>query len=585
MKRIHILTLKICFLVAIIGLSSSCKRFFEEPDSTTFDEDRVFERIEDARKLVYQMYSTFPRMISVGWDERLNGGAPEVLTDGASAFTVQISYGTHKFNKGAINAKNVAVTGGEYIYRWTDVRQAYTLIERINEVPNASSEEKGRIIAESKTMIAFRYFEMFKRFGGVPIVRNRLNDPSEYKITRSTLQETYDFIIGLLNEAIASPDFPARVPELEFGRMTKAYAYALKAKVMLYAASPLFNTGSPYMSFGANNNLICFGSTDKERWKSAMTAAKEAIVYCEANGYKVVDDQVDAVTNYVVASEKTPQQGNTEIILGMQLRNTLTGPNMWLPRGVPFSGYAANSPTHNQVERYRKNDGTFIDWSKGITTPANDPTFPYKDLEPRFQATIGYNGMLWYPGVRLELYDGTAGGTNGKNGSIVTGSEFNYAIHKYVHGYESFMTNKPAWWMCLPHMRLSEMYFILAEATNEYEGANTDVANALNKVLNRSGMSVPQITDQEEMRKFIKRERAIEFYYEDHRYFDLKRWLNGEEVGNSVYNIVVLKNSAGVYTYNKAVQENRVWRNYYYLFPFPQTEIDKNFGLIQNPGW
>jgi hypothetical protein len=584
-KFFHILLLAICF--GIIPLSS-CKNVFEVPDASAFNEDDVFSSIENTRRLVYQMYTYIPKPIPTNFLARLNGPSPEVLTDGASAYTVQAGYGTHKFNQGALNSTNVLSYGGEYSYDWTDVREAYTLIERVNEVPNASTEEKQRIIAESKTIIANRYFEMFKRFGGVPIVKKKMVDPSEYAVVRSSLKDTYDFIIGLLDEAIANPNFPATTTGIEFGRMNKAFAYSLKARLMLFAASPLFNTATPYMDFGADNKLICFGNYDPNRWKAAADAAKEAITFCESNGYAVVNNQADPVTNYVVATERTPSQGNSEVIFGTQAEMAGNGLSAFVARGAPMYGYATNVPTQNQVERYRKIDGTFINWDSPIVTAANDPTGPYKLLEPRFQASIGYNGLLWYPGVRFEFFNGINGAANGNNGRLKSGSEFNYAIHKFVHGYENIrvLNPRPAWRICFPSFRLSELYFILAEATNEFSGPSTEVYNALNKVLNRSGMSVPVITGADGMRDFIKRERAIEFYFEDQRYFDLKRWLNGPQgVSGNIYNELVTKNPAGVYTYSKSVQEVRVWRDFYYLWPFPQNELNKNYGLVQNPGW
>lgn len=596
MKKIKYL-LHISTVICLVSSLSSCNDFFEFPQTSSFTEDSIFARYDYTQKLVYQMYDDNPALfISNSWGTRLYGANLEAATDGASAFSGQSNYGTHKFNFGGVNSSNVCGNKGEYDYDmpWESIRVAFTLIERVNEVPDATLEQKQRIIAEAKVMIATRYFEMFKRFGGVPLIKKRLTDASEFKIGRSSVKETVDYIVQLLDEAIANDYLPARVPtSLEFGRYTKAFAYGLKARTLLFAASPLFNTGTPYMSLGEHNDLICYGNSDPERWNDAIKAAQAAITYCEANGYSIVDNQANFETNYIVATQKSPRDGNSELILGIMQNfpfNTGGSPYFMLPRGVPFSGYAANSPTHNQVKRYRNADGSAANWPMEFDTPPNDPSAPYVNLEPRFQASIGYNGVEWYPSVNLEFfnsYDVNAF-PHGNNSKSKAKQEFNYAIRKYVHGYEDVQISKIAWNVACPYMRLAEMYMIVAEATNEYRkeaGLNESKA-ALNKVLNRSGMNVPSSVDTyQKMKDFIHNECAIEFYFEDHRFFDAKRWLEGPGLEGNIYNVEITKQADLTQHYKEYVQEVRIWKNNYYLHPFPDTEVNKQYGLIQNPGW
>jgi glycogen synthase len=132
------------------------------------------------------------------------------------------------------------------------------------------------------------------------------------------------------------------------------------------------------------------------------------------------------------------------------------------------------------------------------------------------------------------------------------------------------------------------MYMILAEATNEYkkEAGLSESVTALNKVLNRSGMDVPATIDTyQKMKEFIHNECAIEFYFEDHRFFDAKRWLEGPSLEGNIYNVSILKQADLTYKYTEYVQEKRIWNNFYYLHPFPDSEVNKQYGLIQNPGW
>jgi hypothetical protein len=594
MKKFKYL-LHICIFVCLGNILVSCNDFFEFPKTSSFTEDSIFARVDYTEKLVYQMYVGSPVVfLSNEWSYRLFGPNLDAATDGASAFSGQSKYGTHKFNFGGTNASNVTAAHGEYNYTtpWKSIRIAFTLIDRVNEVPNATTAQKERFIAESKVMIATRYFEMLKRFGGVPLIKKRINDGSEFKVGRSSVQETVDYILQLLDEAIANEYLPARVPTpLEFGRFTKAFAYGLKARTLLFAASPLFNTGTPYMSLGENNKLICYGDYDAERWNKAAIAARAAIDYCEANGYAIVDNQPDFVKNYVVATQKSPREGNTELIMGSMLSISGTDPiSFYLPRGLPVSGYATNSPTHNQVKRYRNADGSFVTWPTEFTTLPNDPTGPYKNLEPRLQASIGYNGQMWYPTATLEFFN--SGNPDdfphGNNSRIKARQEFSYALRKYVHGYEDVKVSKLPWVIANPYMRLAEMYMIEAEATNEYKkeaGLSTTVA-ALNKVLGRSGMNVPASIDTyQKMKDFIHNEHAIEFYFEDHRFFDAKRWLQGPSLQGKIYNVDITKQIDFTYEYKEYVQEVRIWNDFYYLHPFPENEVNKQYGLIQNPGW
>lgn len=587
MKKIKVIVLGQILLVFLGGLSS-CKDFFDFPDSSSFNEDSVFAKYKNAEKLVYEMYTNLPDVIlSNDFEKPLNGPSLDVITDGASAFSGQSQYGTHKFVSGALTSSNVCIEDGEYIYdrHWKNIRIAHTLIERINEVPDATIEQKERIIGEAKTMLALKYFEMFKRFGGVPLIKKRLEDPAEYKIPRSSLQDTYDYIIQLCNEAIDNAYLPATVSSLEFGRLTKAVAYGIKAKTMLWAASPLFNTASPYEDLGENNSLICFGYEDKNKWKEAADAARAAIKFCEDNGYKIVDNQATPVENYKVATQNVPSRGNTEVIWG---RVKPMNAYFWFVRGAPLNGYATNTPTHNQVEKYRTTMGTFVDWNKKITTAPNNPDQPYENLEPRFQASIAYNGKFWYTGCVLEFFNsGESGATDGKNSQKIAKTEYSYGLHKYVWGFEDVRKTGATWRCVSTWMRLAELYFAEAEALNNYDGITykAEIIASLNKVLNRSGMSVPEDLSPDQMQLFIEREKAVEFFFESQRYFDVKRWLKGEELAGEIYDMDIKKYKNGTYTYEKVVRENRIWRNHYYLWPFPQTEMNKNYGLIQNPGW
>ena len=574
----------------IFGTFSSCRNFLEMPAQTSFNVDSVFAKYQNAERLVFDMYQFEGKALATAHCSKLNNSSVADITDEAICYTAQNGYTANRVYAGSVTSTWFTVSGGngEDIYdnHWKTIRKALILKENIGKVPDAANDVKERIKAECSAMIALEYFEMFIRYGGVPIVRKPLNDGSEFAIMRAPLDSVYNYIIKLLDESIANPNFPARVPdEKEFGRLTKAFSYGLKAKTMLYAASPLFNSDRPYEDFGANNRLICFMKYDKNKWKLAADAAKEAIKYCETNGYSLVTG-FGINKNYKVACEDRPKFGNTETIFA-----TYQGINIdklyWTGRGTNMSGYSPTEPTQNHVEKYQNMDGSYVDWNVTITTPPNDPVYPYKNLDPRFHQSVAYNGCLWItstPTYNLQIYDGVdASVAHGLNGPNVAKTQFAYFPRKFLNGYE---TPSAPWTPISIYMRLAELYLIEAEASNESDGPSDAVFSRLDAVRSRSGMpAVPRTLNQSQLRKYVENERSVELFLENHRYFDVKRLKIGDVFKGPINDVRIIKQKNGSYTYTKYKYQDRAWFNFWYLHPFPYAEVNKGYGLLQNPGW
>ena len=290
--------------------------------------------------------------------------------------------------------------------------------------------------------------------------------------------------------------------------------------------------------------------------------------------------------NYTVACCKRPKDGNTEIIFGT-VYATDRSAQIYTNYGFRGrrGGSAANTPTHNAVEFYQNRDGSRVNWDVKITTSPNKPEEPYVNLDPRFQQSIAYNGCIWYTGPTMipQFYDpGETGVPNGLEGTKGAKTEYNYGFRKYQNDYEK---SGAGFNPMGPVMRLAEMYFIYAEASNEFEGPTSQTFDYLDAIRIRSGMPVVNRTiDQASLRSFIVNERAVEFYAEDHRYFDLKRWKTPEPF-QKIYNVKILKYLNNTYTYEKYLHQTRAWYDFWYLHPFPNNEVNKNYGLLQNPGW
>ena len=571
----------------------SCNHFLEMPEQAGINIDSVFSNWRNTELYLYTLYEHAPLILLANDNNFFNmGGASRVsLTDESGSYPGQSAYTTHKVYAGNVDATwfTSAKKGGEdgYDFHWQTIRRNWVMLENIDRVPDATPQQKNRIKGECRTLIALEYFEMWKRYGGMPLIKKALDGNDFGSGERKSVEETCDYIVQLCDEAINNPDFPARVESsIEFGRATKALAYCLKARTLLYAASDLFNTATPYMDFGEHNNLICFGNHDPNRWKAARDAAKEAIDYCESNGYAIVHDQgIDK--NYSIAACAPPKDGNTEIVFATYLHPKRIE---WCRLAYLFrgraNGYAANAPTQNAVEFYSNVDGTKVDWSKKITTPPNDPTYPYKNLDPRFHQSIAYNGCKWYtnPDMTLEFHDHALGSAwAGQESRQKRGSIHLYGFRKYFNGYEKTYGQNHV--VMQPIFRLAEMYLAFAEASNEFGGDQTQAFDYIDVIRQRSGMpKADRSMDQEAFRDFIRDERAVELYAEDHRYFDLKRWKTPEKM-LQINQINIVRQADRTFTYERKPYQTRAWHEWWYLHPFPYDEVNKNYGLVQNPGW
>jgi len=643
-------------LLVVALISSSCNDFMEFPPAVSFNLDSVFSKYTNSQKMVNDMYN-YP--IPLNFDTRtfgangtrMGGGTfASALTDEGASFDVQPGYQVQRYYNGNVEPSTCASWSSaykgedDYAQKWITIRKAYIILNNIDRVPDgtfptnqglSATVQKSRIKAECKLMIALVYFEMFKRYGGVPIITNSFSATDSYdsmKAKRATLKETYDFINGLLEDVMTNyvDILPARITvATEFGRFPMAFAYALKARFELYAASPLFNTDHPYsMALGENSNMICFMNNDPERWKKAADAATTAIDYCFANGYAVVDDptQRDNALNYTVANVNYPFKGNTEVIWGVLEANNGNWYYYNQIRGLTTYasyGYATNLVPINQVERYELKSnvsGQYKSWDNLLSYNINAiPTGtsaidggklvaavarkPYEGLDPRFYASIAYNGLIDY-GVEpyIDMADAWIDG-KGKPDSLYANlcygqssrksrvSVLHY-VRKFNRGWE---LRERSMTPLNIYMRMAELYLIRAEALNEYyHGPNAQVESDLNFIRTRSGMpNVLTGQGYEAMQKTIAHERNIEMFYEDQRWFDLRRTLQSEkQIPVNIYKVAIKKwyhnptdNWPYKLTYEKQLYGTRVWYTKWYMNPFPTQEVDKNYGLIQNPGW
>jgi hypothetical protein len=588
-KCLFIITICCC----LASFFASCEdNLLQKPFGSDLDVDKIFSTREIALSAISEAYyrSLVSGITLKGagtWDMGLAGGSLSHLSgELCSNRMYDWPQSPAAITSGGYSASRP--TDDNFGYNYKAIRQCYLVIENIDKVSDMTADEKDAVKAEMKTLIAYRYGEMFKRYGGVPILEGTLTKEDNMLIPRSGLQEVLNHIITLCDEAYDS-NLPDVYPDNFKGRVTKGVALAIKAEALIYAARPLFNSAVPYMDLGANNHLICFGNYSEQRWRDAASASDSVIRWAEDHNYRIIntgrplDDYGTAVS--------TPN--NPEILLAYKR----TSDDIYSCRTATGG---AQGMSFNLLQQYLKADGTEQTWpDDDVSTPYSDYVARINEMEPRYKASAGGAGIdPWNnPGEESWRSDRLSG--------IPT--MFNNAFNCEFCGrrVKFFYHAGPRTWMEFPLYRLAEFYLNMAEACNEY--GETDLAlDKLNVIRERAGFRPNSITerDRAKLQKIIQREWAVEFYEECHRLYDVKHW-KLDDIGNGIiggglkgfyyiFKIIDTKTGerktkapfyAGDYdTYSVQKRYDGYWAPYMYLNPFPQEEINKGY-LIQNPGY
>jgi len=561
----------ICSCIAIYALSTSCEKsfndFLEKAPGIDVTEDTIFSSKAQVETLVTSAYYWGMHTDAGLWDERDKSDSP---ISGACEETEAVApwFWTHSvWNTGGMSPSNSS-SDMRWITRWKAIRIVNTLIERIDEVPTDDAY-KTQVKGEAKFLRALNYFEMFKHYGGVPIVDHSFKPGEDPLIQRGTLEENFNFLIKDCEDAIAA--LPSTYPSKYRGRATKLAALSLKSKALLFAASPLFNTGTPVLELSGHNNLICFGNFDANRWKLAADAAKVAIDAAPASGCSLITDKgVDKNYKYVWEVMDNPEIILAEKSEGLRSFQYLTPASM--------GGMMGNTVTFNFVKYYEKKNGTPQIWDM---TGGSDLNQKYAELDPRFNQSIAHNGSYWnvdFPEIQTTT-EPVGRDLSGCYGGCWQRKPVPDA---YTMWYKEAYGN---WTM----FRLAELYLNYAEALNEFSGPVQAAFDAVNLIRARSGMpNFPAGLTKDQFRAKIRNERAIELAFDGHRVWDERRWLISDTEGlmkGSMWGMKIYEIPGSTeFRYEPYVFSVRTFYPRMYLHPFRQSEVDKGY-IIQNPGY
>ncbi|WEK38329.1 MAG: RagB/SusD family nutrient uptake outer membrane protein [Candidatus Pseudobacter hemicellulosilyticus] len=577
-------------VAAILSCVSCEKEFLQVPPGGSPTVDSVYNRASNAYNAIAAAYFANLRQglnyagyYSPHTDDQLAGSQAFWIQNPGSVATIAIMGGGFTANA---NSQDMGSNGGYGNDGYTDnfqcIRKAYLVKENIDRVPDMSQADKDIVKAEMQALIAYRYAQMFIMYGGVPIISegfplSSLNDLNSLAIPRASVKALLDTIVTWCDQSAGA--LPSRWSENSLGRMTKSAALAIKAKVLLYAARPLFNTAAPYLDLGGNNELICLGSTDPGLWSRAMAAAEAVITEAEGPGGLGIINTGNPMADYGTATS-TPS--NREVILAFKQQVASTGgAGPYNIFNVTNFHYQANGAvlSSSMLENYYKADGTDQTWPGiGQNAPFTEYTAKFLEMEPRLQAD--WNG-----------YEMQAANNPGDPNWHMT------AHYKDVNHFGAGQPTK-FWylagsrqWFDFPIFRLAAFYLSAAEAYNEM-GQPADALAKLNVVHQRAGLPAVTETDQARLRTIIQREWAVEFIQEKYRFNDLKHWkhanINNGIIGGPI-RFLAFNNGGdalptGNTNFSNAVRYTGFWHPRQFLNPFPQAEVNKGY-LVQNPGY
>lgn len=623
----------------ITGGLNSCNYLDVVPDGVSKLEN-AFTMRNQAEKFLYTCYSYMPTEGQLSLDPGLLGG--DELWNLETANAPVFNFAAFNIARGFQSPSSTLVDYWGQLY--IALRDCNIFLENIHNVADLQAWERDQWIAEVKFLKAYYHFYLVKMYGPVPIIRQNLPIDAgieEVKVSRNTVDECFDYMVELLDEAI--PVLPPVVanPTVELGRITKAIAVSLKAKILVTAASPLFNGNTDQAGLVNKDGRQLFNQVnDVTKWEKALAACEDAVQVCENElGMKLYRypgnpqfNLSDVTMQELTLRNAFAERWNSEIIWANTQSVNHQTQQFAVPRfdprypDAPYLKNVIGAPIKVAEQFYSKNGLPIAEdktWDYNGRYDIQTVGTSYRrymregtqtikmhfDREPRFYAYLGFDTGLWYgEGVLNDanptnLYAVAArkGQVHQKRGSD-DGPITGYFIKKYVH-FQNTMLNITTYstvsypW---PLIRLSDLFLLYAEAANEASDSEQNRGKALdylNMVRKRAG--IPKVEDawtdysltptkfksQKGLRQIIHQERLNELAFESQRFWDVRRWKTAPDYYNTPIQAWDLTQSAPQNFYRKVLLAKQTFTVKDYFWPLNISNLTINNNLVQNIGW
>jgi starch-binding outer membrane protein, SusD/RagB family len=605
----------ITVLLLFITIVSCKKDFLNQTPRDKYSDETVWKDANLIQAFVNNIYMGIP-----------HGFSNIMLSSIVDESVYNAQFGEQNIVKSLMTPGDLSVFDANY---WTGNRERYMewsneykyiratnlFFDKISTAPIEDVSVKNKLKGEVYFLRAHLYQNLVSIYGGVPIITKAYELADDFAVPRDSYENCIKFIVGQLDSAASL--LPATQSGNNLGRPTQGAALALKARVLLYAASDFYNSGGSWASSFAQKELIGYVGGDRTaRWTEAKKAAKAVM---DLGTYTLYKDGItpataaDATKNY--ADIFLQRSTSEDIFLRYFTPNTnedwhgynpglYNNPNGW-------HGWGSNCPTGQMVDAYEMADGTKFDW----TNPAHKAA-PYVNRDPRLYATINFDGEKWRPrndaaaiardpiGVVQTGYykkpDGSSvGGLDTRNSILEdwNGTYTSYFLKKFVDPtIEAQFVKQDLPWR---YIRYTEVVMNYIEACIAL-GEDTEAKLWLNKIRKRAKM--PDITETgTALRDRYRNERRVELAFEDHRFFDVRRWMIPDQayVDATTVEIVYPADAAGIptgtpvynptgfpsvrNTGNVGIAQQRAWLPRFYFLPIKTDELNKNSKLVQNP--
>lgn len=599
--------LKTILVLTLIFSISSCEDYLDiVPDERPTEED-AFRNPNDAKGYLYSIYGYIP-------NQRNSTGAIDLLTSDEVVTAFEHETFAH-FPRGEYTASSPVISYWNDLYR--GIRQAYIFLDKVDDVSGIPSSDLTSYKAEANFLIGYLHFLLLRNYGPIVIMDKQfsIDTPAEEYPMRATFDESVDFIANKLDEA--AQNLPMQQSTSNYGRATSVIAKAVKARMLLYAASPLYNGGgadkqSLFDGFADNEgNQLISTTYSQEKWARAASANKEAIEIAEAAGAQLYQNSsmdsnlpanpIEKDLRYTFVDKRSKEivwaETRQEGIYSFQNKSTP------FIAGISWNGI---SPTFEIMNYFYSENGLPIDKDPeynysgrfNVVSTENGNTLSYNlNREPRFNAWISYHNGVYEVARNDKNYVVTQYRRDDDQG--IQGRSNNYSPTGYLNkkgiapllDQSRLQVSVQYPW---PVIRLAELYLNYAEALIESDQNLATAKEYIDRVRTRAGIptideawaSIGGAADQATLREIVRQERTIELYLENHRFWDLRRWqIADQHLADRLTGLNINGSTDEEFFQLSEVSFPRSFNSRNYLMPIPQAEIDKNENLVQNPGY